>query len=123
MTILPGFLINRCSISLQRALTNETGIVFRRFFSSQRSLFNSYVGVPEYPTPGTKAYTESMERLQDPRVLEMLSRKGPEHFNLPKVKKIQEWMQAISEQNAQLSRELSRLTHKVEQLENKQGNP
>ncbi len=61
-----------------------------------------------------------MEGLQDLRFLEMLSGKNSQSFN-PSEMKLQQWMQSISNQNAQLLREENKLTQKVEQLENKFG--
>ncbi|MBP7074681.1 MAG: hypothetical protein KBA81_04775 [Rhabdochlamydiaceae bacterium] len=52
--------------------------------------------------------------------MEMLSGKNSQSFN-PSEMKLQQWMQSISNQNAQLLREENKLTQKVEQLENKFG--
>jgi hypothetical protein len=122
MVALSSLLARRYSMSLQQTWTHEIGIIFRRFFPSQKADVSTYVGAPEYPIPGTKSYTESIERLKDPRVLETLSRKSPKYSNQSNTE-IQEWMRMISDQNAQLLREMNRLTQKVEKLETRLENP
>lgn len=110
MAALVGFQANRWVFQLGKMVEPTT---FKRLFSK---INPSYVGSPQYPLPGTETYSESIKRLQDPRVLEMLSRKSK---NLSSSElKTQEWMQQISHQNLQLIESISRLERKVEKLEN-----
>lgn len=56
----------------------------KRYLSFQSfKLKDSHVGAPEFPIPGTKAYEESIERLQDPRFLEASSGKKSEEADFP----------------------------------------
>lgn len=56
----------------------------KRCFSAQNiKLKSSYVGAPELPVPGTEAYDESIERLQDPRFIEASSGKKSKEADFP----------------------------------------
>ena len=115
MTMLSRFSAGRYPISSQ--FRHILGQGARRLASTNVKP-NALFGSPDYPTPGTQAYSESMTRLQDSHVLEMLSRSPPSSVNSLE-SSIQKWMQQASIQHAELLQQVDRLTQKVEKLESK----
>ena len=89
----------------------------KRVFSSQESSWQSIVGSPELPLPGTPAYTESIGRLTNSRFL-LHSSGQPATENETKAFLI-EAIRNLQNQNAAIYSELRGLRQQVEIIQDK----